>query len=72
MWSALAAIWLVFLADVLSAVFAERAFVLSHIGDCDWVSYRANPCFFSFVLIASLVGTWVFGRILPMLIPKRG
>jgi len=70
-WSLLAAMWLFFLAEVLSAVFAERIFYGDEGIPLQWVSYRAAPFLFSFVLTGSLAGTCVFGWVLLILIPKR-
>jgi hypothetical protein len=72
-WSVVAAIWLFFLAEVLSGVFAERVFFGDQFtGQWDWVSYRAAPGLFSFVLTSSLAGACFFGWVLLISIPKRG
>lgn len=71
-WSLLAALWLLFLAEVLSAVFAERVFYGDQGTPLQWVSYRAAPGLFSFVSAVSIAGTCFFGWVLLRLIPKRG
>lgn len=70
-WSLLAAGWLLFLAEVLSAVFTQRVFYGDKFTPLHWVSYQAEPGVFSFVLIGSLAGTCFFGWVLLRLIPKR-
>lgn len=71
-WSLLAALWLLLLAEVLSAVFTMRVFYGDKFTPLHWVSSQAEPSLFGFVLIGSLAGTCFFGWVLLRLIPKRG
>ncbi|MGY3496688.1 hypothetical protein ACVW1B_006107 [Bradyrhizobium sp. USDA 4502] len=63
-------LWLLLLAEVMCAVFAESVFFAGRFTPLHWVNYRDEPTLFVFVFATSLVGTVFLGWLLLGLIPK--
>lgn len=67
----IAVLWLIFLAEVLSAIFAEQVFYAARGAPLHWVTYRNEPTMFTFVFATSLGGTCLLGWLLLGLLPKK-
>ncbi|WFU16828.1 hypothetical protein [Bradyrhizobium sp. CB3481] len=58
------ALWLLLLAEVLSAIFAEKVFYAGRLTPLHWVTYREEGGLFVFVFVTSLAGVCYLGWIL--------
>ena len=67
----IAILWLLFLTELLSAIFAERVFYGGRGTPFHWVTFREEAGLFVFVFVASLIGACFLTWILLRLIPKR-
>ena len=64
-------LWLLPLAEVLSAIFAEKVFYTGRFTPLHWVTYREEATLFVVVFVTSLVGVCFLGWIILGLIPKK-
>jgi hypothetical protein len=67
----LGVLWVVFLVQVLAAIFAEKVFYAGRFTPLHWVTYRDEAALFVFVFVTSLAGVCFLGWVLLGLIPKR-
>ena len=67
----IAILWLLLLAELMSAIFAERVFYAGRFTPLHWVTFQEEAGLFVIVSVTSLIGVCFLGWILLGLIPKK-